>query len=84
MVFTSNIFDSASNQASSSQVSFNGGEAQNEETLVYTQAFEAGNKEADLYLTPDPNGFDLFNSHFAPSATPTPVQQLPELTHSAS
>ncbi|KAJ9080517.1 hypothetical protein DSO57_1024120 [Entomophthora muscae] len=49
MVFTSNIFDSASSQAS-----FNGGKAQNVEAPVYTQAFEAGNEEADLYLTTDP------------------------------
>ncbi|KAJ9085653.1 hypothetical protein DSO57_1011802 [Entomophthora muscae] len=75
MVFNSNIFDSTSNQASSSQGSFNGGKAQNVEAHVYTQAFEEVNKEADLYLylTPNPYGFDLFNSHFAPSATPAPV-----------
>ncbi|KAJ9063686.1 hypothetical protein DSO57_1038357 [Entomophthora muscae] len=48
MVFTSNIFDSASSQAS-----FNGGKAQNVEAPVYTQAFEAGNEKAGLLLTPD-------------------------------
>ncbi|KAJ9048511.1 hypothetical protein DSO57_1034375 [Entomophthora muscae] len=55
MVFNSNnIFNSASDQASSSQASFNGGKAQNMEASAYTQAFESGNKEADLYLTPGP------------------------------
>ncbi|KAJ9080271.1 hypothetical protein DSO57_1026696 [Entomophthora muscae] len=53
-----NILISASNQAS-----FNGGKAQGVKAPVYTQAFEAGNKEANLYLTPDPYGFDLFSSH---------------------
>ncbi|KAJ9078256.1 hypothetical protein DSO57_1008641 [Entomophthora muscae] len=48
MVFNSNIFDSAS---ASSQAIFNGGKAQNVEAPVYTQAFEAGNKKANLYLT---------------------------------
>ncbi|KAJ9077020.1 hypothetical protein DSO57_1020647 [Entomophthora muscae] len=61
MIFNSNIFDSTSNQDSSSQISFNGGEAQNVEAPVYIQAFEAGNKEADLLLSPDPYGFDLFH-----------------------
>ncbi|KAJ9058732.1 hypothetical protein DSO57_1009326 [Entomophthora muscae] len=65
MVFTSNIFDSTSIQASRSQASFNGGKAQGAEAPVYTQAFEAGNKEANLYLTPDLYGFDLFSSHAA-------------------
>ncbi|KAJ9070397.1 hypothetical protein DSO57_1008438 [Entomophthora muscae] len=68
MVFNSNSFNSIS-----SQTSFNGGKAQGVEAPVYTQAFEAGNKEADLYLTPDPYGFDLFNSHFASSSSPNPV-----------
>ncbi|KAJ9061489.1 hypothetical protein DSO57_1020204 [Entomophthora muscae] len=45
MVFTSNIFDGASSQASC-----NGGKAQNVKAPVYTQAFEAGNKEADLLV----------------------------------
>ncbi|KAJ9049539.1 hypothetical protein DSO57_1023451 [Entomophthora muscae] len=56
MVFNSNIFDSTSSQAS-----FNGGKAQGVEAPFYTQAFEAGNKEANLYLTLNPYGFDLFN-----------------------
>ncbi|KAJ9061446.1 hypothetical protein DSO57_1020659 [Entomophthora muscae] len=59
MIFNSNnIFDGASSQAS-----FNGGKAQGADATVYTHAFEAGNKEANLYLTPDPYGFDLFSSH---------------------
>ncbi|KAJ9053250.1 hypothetical protein DSO57_1026100 [Entomophthora muscae] len=42
MVFNSNnIFDSTTNQASNSQASFNGGEAQNMEAPIYTQAFDA-------------------------------------------
>ncbi|KAJ9049836.1 hypothetical protein DSO57_1020512 [Entomophthora muscae] len=54
MVFNNNnIFNRVSNQASSSQASFNGGKAQNMKAPIYTQAFNAGNKEADLYLTPD-------------------------------
>ncbi|KAJ9060714.1 hypothetical protein DSO57_1028008 [Entomophthora muscae] len=75
LLFTTN---SASSQASSSQASFNGGKAQNVEEPVYTQAFEVGNEEADLYLTPSPYGFDLFSSHLASSSalalTPTPAQ----------
>ncbi|KAJ9083342.1 hypothetical protein DSO57_1035608 [Entomophthora muscae] len=78
MVFNSNIFNRASSQASSSQASFNGGKDQNVEAPVYTQAFEAGNKKADLYLTTNPYGFDLFESHLvsssASSPTPTPCQ----------
>ncbi|KAJ9061962.1 hypothetical protein DSO57_1015604 [Entomophthora muscae] len=31
-----------------------------------------GNKEADLYLTPDPYVFDLFSSHLASSSAPVP------------
>ncbi|KAJ9055458.1 hypothetical protein DSO57_1003955 [Entomophthora muscae] len=73
MVFNSNIFNGASSQDSSSQASFNGGKAQNVDEPVYTQAFEAGNKEADLYLTPDPYGFDLFSSHTVSSSAPAPV-----------
>ncbi|KAJ9060405.1 hypothetical protein DSO57_1031234 [Entomophthora muscae] len=73
MVFNSNIFNCASSQAS-----FNGGKAQNVEAPVYTQAFEVGNKEADLLLNPNPYGFDLFESHLASSSalapTPTPAQ----------
>ncbi|KAJ9063632.1 hypothetical protein DSO57_1038837 [Entomophthora muscae] len=60
MVFTSNIFDSTSSQASC-----NGGKTQNVEAPVYTQGFEAGNKEADLLLSPNPYDFDLFKSHLA-------------------
>ncbi|KAJ9078347.1 hypothetical protein DSO57_1007384 [Entomophthora muscae] len=41
MVFISKFFDSTSNQARSSQASFNGGKAQNVEAPIYTQAFEA-------------------------------------------
>ncbi|KAJ9082662.1 hypothetical protein DSO57_1002608 [Entomophthora muscae] len=55
MVFNNNIFNGASSQASSSQASFNGGKAQNIEAPVYTQAFEVGNKEPDLYLTTNSN-----------------------------
>ncbi|KAJ9081935.1 hypothetical protein DSO57_1009639 [Entomophthora muscae] len=77
---TSNIFDSAS-----SQVSCNGGKAQNVEAPVYTQAFEAGNKEADLLPSPDPYGFDFFESHLASSSalapTPTPAQAAHQPTN---
>ncbi|KAJ9088485.1 hypothetical protein DSO57_1022596 [Entomophthora muscae] len=66
----------AINQSSSSQASFNGGKSQNVEAPIYTQAFEAGNKEADLYLIPDPYGFDLFNSHLVSSSSPAPVPTL--------
>ncbi|KAJ9080207.1 hypothetical protein DSO57_1027482 [Entomophthora muscae] len=78
MVFNNNnnnnIFDSASKQDSSSQASFNGGEAQNMEAPVYTQVFDVDNKEADLYLTPNPYGFDLFESHLVSNSAPTPAQ----------
>ncbi|KAJ9064887.1 hypothetical protein DSO57_1025610 [Entomophthora muscae] len=73
MVLNSNIFNSASSQDSSSQASFNGGKAQGVEAPVYTQAFEAGNKEADLLLTPVPYGFDLFESHLVSSSAPVPA-----------
>ncbi|KAJ9082978.1 hypothetical protein DSO57_1039304 [Entomophthora muscae] len=75
MAFNSNIFDGASNQDSSSQASFNRDEAQNTEAPVYIQSFDAGNKEADLYSTPNPNpyGFDLFNSHLVSSSSPAPL-----------
>ncbi|KAJ9062970.1 hypothetical protein DSO57_1004915 [Entomophthora muscae] len=73
MVFTSNIFNSANSQASSSQASFNGDKAQNVEAPVYTQAFEASNKEADLLLSPNSYGFDLFSSHLVSSSAPAPV-----------
>ncbi|KAJ9074260.1 hypothetical protein DSO57_1008246 [Entomophthora muscae] len=46
-----NIFD-----VTSSQAKFNGGKAQVMKAPVYTQAFEAGKKEADLYLTTGPYG----------------------------
>ncbi|KAJ9070346.1 hypothetical protein DSO57_1008920 [Entomophthora muscae] len=68
MVFNSNIFNGAISQASSSQASFNGGKAQNVEAPVYTQAFEAGYKEADLYLTTDPYCHSKFhNAGYCPS-----------------
>ncbi|KAJ9085821.1 hypothetical protein DSO57_1010161 [Entomophthora muscae] len=76
MVFNSNIFNSASSQAS-----FNGGEAQNVEAPVYTQAFEAGNKEADLLLTPNPYGFDLFSNHLVSSSSPAPVPTPAQAAH---
>ncbi|KAJ9064549.1 hypothetical protein DSO57_1029478 [Entomophthora muscae] len=81
MGFNSNsIFNGASNQASSSQASFNGGKAQNVEAPVYTQDFEASNKEADLYLTPDPYGFDLFSVMYClalPLLLYSPPHKLP-------
>ncbi|KAJ9072463.1 hypothetical protein DSO57_1027278 [Entomophthora muscae] len=59
--------------------------AQNVEAPVYTQAFEAGNKKADLYLIPDPYGFELFNSHFVSSSAlapiPTPTQAASQPTN---
>ncbi|KAJ9073317.1 hypothetical protein DSO57_1017877 [Entomophthora muscae] len=73
MVFNSNNFDGASKQASSSQGSFCEGEAQNVEALVYTQVFDADNKEANLYLTPNLYGFDLFESHLVSSSSPLPT-----------
>ncbi|KAJ9076804.1 hypothetical protein DSO57_1022752 [Entomophthora muscae] len=85
MVFTSNLFDGTSNQTSSSQASFNEVEVLNVEAPVYSQAFDAGNKEADLYLTHDPYGFDLFNSHFmsssAPTSLPTPAKAANQPTN---
>ncbi|KAJ9082275.1 hypothetical protein DSO57_1006060 [Entomophthora muscae] len=79
----SNIFNSASKQASSSQGSFCGGEAHNVEAPVYIQVFDADNKEADLYLTPSPYGFDLFESHLvscsAPAPLPIPTQAANQL-----
>ncbi|KAJ9088611.1 hypothetical protein DSO57_1021376 [Entomophthora muscae] len=80
MVFTSNIFNGASKQAISSQASFNEDEAQNMKAPVYSQAFDEGNKEEDLFLTPNPYGFDLFNSHLSlalPSLTYPPPHKLP-------
>ncbi|KAJ9084646.1 hypothetical protein DSO57_1022133 [Entomophthora muscae] len=68
MVFNSNIFNGAS-----SQDSFNRGEVQGVEAPIYTQAFEAGNKEADLYLTTNPYGFDLFSGHIVSSSAPAPI-----------
>ncbi|KAJ9089021.1 hypothetical protein DSO57_1017126 [Entomophthora muscae] len=59
-------------QSSSKQGSFPESKAQNVEAPVYTQAFEAGNKEADLYLTTNQFGFDLFSSHLVSSSTPAP------------
>ncbi|KAJ9082815.1 hypothetical protein DSO57_1000800 [Entomophthora muscae] len=47
----------------------------------YTQAFEAGNKEADLLLTPNPYGFDLFSSHLVSSSAPAPVPTPAQDTH---
>ncbi|KAJ9077723.1 hypothetical protein DSO57_1013988 [Entomophthora muscae] len=47
--------------------------AQGVEAPVYTQAFEAGSEEADLYLTPNPYGFDLFSSHVVSSSAPAPI-----------
>ncbi|KAJ9064052.1 hypothetical protein DSO57_1034500 [Entomophthora muscae] len=76
-----NIFDSTSNQASSSQASLNEAEAQNVEVPVYTQAFEAGNKEADLLLTPDPYGFDLFSSHLVSNSAPAPLSTHAQASH---
>ncbi|KAJ9050979.1 hypothetical protein DSO57_1009063 [Entomophthora muscae] len=76
MVFNSNIFNGASSQAS-----FNGGKVQGVEAPVYTQAFEAGNKEDDLYLTPNPYGFDLFSSHIVSSSAPAPVPTPSQAAH---
>ncbi|KAJ9057185.1 hypothetical protein DSO57_1025137 [Entomophthora muscae] len=63
MVFTSNICDSTSNQASISQASLYEDEAQYVEAPVYTKIFDVGNKKADLHLTSDPYGFDLVDSY---------------------
>ncbi|KAJ9064859.1 hypothetical protein DSO57_1025797 [Entomophthora muscae] len=51
------------------------------EASVYTQAFEAGNEEADLLLSPNPYGFDFFESHFASSSAPAPVPTPAQAVH---
>ncbi|KAJ9067236.1 hypothetical protein DSO57_1001349 [Entomophthora muscae] len=75
------IFTSKKIYGTSNQASLNGGKARNVEAPVYTQAFDAGNKEADLYLTSNPYGFDLFNSHLASSSVPAPLPTPSQATN---
>ncbi|KAJ9057719.1 hypothetical protein DSO57_1019936 [Entomophthora muscae] len=53
---------------------------------VYTQILDVGNREADLYLTPNPYRFYLFESHLVSSSSPfltqfkAPTDQLIRMT----
>ncbi|KAJ9087351.1 hypothetical protein DSO57_1034248 [Entomophthora muscae] len=65
MVFVNKFFDNTSEQDS-----INRGVVQYVKAPVYTQIFDVGNKEADLYLTSNPYGFEFFSSHLVSSSAP--------------